>query len=125
MEKEKPLEKFFDDVLKTVKDGLDKLVDKTDQLTTIGRIKLDIMSVKRDIEKKFTDLGGRVYQLAVEQNEKEVLADGEVQNHFEKIKELQRRLTEKEKELEKAKQEAPEEAAAEEAAEAEAAETKS
>ncbi len=96
----KDLENLFEDVLNSVKDGLNKLAQKTDQLTQIGRIKLDIISIKRDIEKQFTDLGGRVYQLYRSKNE-DVLADEEVKGFINRIEELETRLEAKKEELEK------------------------
>ncbi|RMD95279.1 MAG: hypothetical protein D6814_13455 [Calditrichaeota bacterium] len=99
MEK-KDLENFFDDVVNTVKDGLNKLAEKTDQLTQMGRLKLDIISIKREIDKSFSELGGRVYQLAVKENASDVLEDSEVQAAFEKIKKLEERLAAKKEEME-------------------------
>ncbi|MDQ7066427.1 MAG: hypothetical protein Q9P90_19510 [candidate division KSB1 bacterium] len=96
----KDLENLFEDVLSSVKDGLNKLAQKTDQLTQIGRIKLDIISIKRDIEKQFTELGGRVYQLYRNKNE-DVLADDEVKGFINRIEELETRLEAKKEELEK------------------------
>ena len=91
MEK-KDLENFFDEVVTTVKDGLNKLAEKTDQLTQIGRLKLDIISLKREIEKNFAELGGRVYQLATEEDAKELYEKANqfmkrVSVEFERLKE--------------------------------------
>ncbi len=96
----KDLENLFDEVLTSVKDGLNKLAQKTDQLTQIGRIKLDIISIKRDIEKQFTDLGGRVYQLYRDKHE-DVLDDEQVKEYIQQIEELETRLEAKKEELEK------------------------
>ncbi len=96
----KDLENLFDEVLTSVKDGLNKLAQKTDQLTQIGRIKLDIISIKRDIEKQFTDLGGRVDQLYRDKHE-DVLDDEQVKEYIQQIEELETRLEAKKEELEK------------------------
>jgi len=101
MEK-KSLEGFFDDIVKTVQDGLTKLADKTDQLTQIGRLKLDIASIKRDIDKQSAVLGSRVYQLAVNEKKDAVLDDLEVKHQFEKLAALEDRLAAKKGELERA-----------------------
>ena len=92
MEKKETVEKFFDDVVKTVKVGFDKVVAKTDQLTHLGRLKMDIMSINRDIEKNYTELGTRVYLLIAKGNNTSVNEDNQVQSLNEKIDDLEERL---------------------------------
>lgn len=101
MEK-KSLEGFFDDIVKTVQDGLTKLADKTDQLTQMGRLKLDIVSIKREIEKQAAALGSRVYRLAVQEKNDAILDDPEVKSYFEKLSGLEDRLATKKAEMEQA-----------------------
>lgn len=112
----KDWENFVDEVLTAVKDGLNKLAQKTDQLTQIGRLRLDIISIKRDIEKEFTDLGGEVYRLATK-GTADVLDNETVKATIERIKKLEVRLEEKKAELEKlSKAEEQRSAASQEAA---------
>jgi hypothetical protein len=92
MEKKETVEKFFDDVVKTVKVGFDKVVAKTDQLTHMGRLKMDIMSINRDIEKKYTELGTRVYLLIAKGKNTSVNEDNQVHTVISKIEELEERL---------------------------------
>lgn len=92
MERKESVEKFFDDVVKTVKVGFDKVVAKTDQLTHMGRLKMDIMSINRDIEKKYTELGTRVFLLIAKGNNTSVNEDIQVKGFIGKIEELEERL---------------------------------
>ncbi|MFQ5632615.1 MAG: hypothetical protein ACE5I1_27925 [bacterium] len=123
MEKKESVEKFLDDVVKTVKVGFDKVVAKTDQLTHMGRLKMDIMSINRDIEKNYTELGTRVYLLIAKGKNTSVNEDNQVQSLIEKIEELEERLALKKDEYdhvarsEKQAAEAKENTAADETAE--------
>ncbi len=114
MEK-KDLENLFDEVVATVKDGLNRLAQKTDQLTQIGRIKLDIVSIKRDIEKQFSELGGRVYELWAEKAADNPLEDEQVKNYLSKVEELHKQLEAKKEELEKVSQQEAEKQSQEQA----------
>ena len=100
MEKKETVERFFDDVVKTVKVGFDKVVAKTDQLTHMGRLKMDILSIKRDIEKQYGSLGERVYELVAKQKQTEIEQDEQVKTAVGKIEELEERLALKNDEYE-------------------------
>lgn len=92
MEKKESMERFFDDVVKSVKVGFDKVVAKTDQLTHMGRLKMDIMSINRDIEKKYTELGTRVYLLIAKGKNTSVNEDNQVHAVIGNIEDLEERL---------------------------------
>ena len=51
---------LWDDIARTIREGVDTVVEKTEELTRIGRIKVDILNIKRKVEKNFSELGGRV-----------------------------------------------------------------
>ena len=94
---------LWDYLSKGLREGLAVLAEKTDEYTKIGRIKLEIISIKRDIEKLFTELGGKVYHLMVEQNDTNIASNEEIRGLIEKVKDLERRLQEKRQEIEKVK----------------------
>ncbi len=54
---------LWDDIAKTIREGVDTVVEKTEELTKIGKIKIDILNIKRNVQKNFSELGGRVYHL--------------------------------------------------------------
>jgi hypothetical protein len=94
---------LWEDITKTIKDGVDTFVEKTEELTRIGRIKVDILNIKRKIEKNFTELGGKVYNLIVEKNKTQVADDREVKAVLDRIKNLEKELRDKNVELTKVK----------------------
>ncbi len=91
---------LWDDIAKTIREGVDTVVEKTEELTRIGRIKVDILNIKRNIDKNFSELGGRVYHLLVEENKRQVAGDKEVKELLECIKILEKELNAKKAELE-------------------------
>jgi len=96
---------FIDDLSNALKKGISTIARKTDEYTKIGKIKVDIIGIKRDIDKKFNELGAKTYQLIVEQNNTKVAADEVVQKLIEEVKGLNRQLQEKKEELERVREE--------------------
>jgi len=96
---------FWDDLANLFKRGVSTVAKKTDEYTRIGKIKVDIIGIKRDIDKKFTELGGKTYQLIVEENNSRVASNEEVKAIIDSIKELNRKLDEKKDELQQVREE--------------------
>lgn len=94
---------LWDDIAKTIREGVDTVVEKTEVLTKIGKIKIDILNIKRNIEKNFSELGGRVYQLITKEKETEISTDKEAREVIECIKILEKELDNKKSELAKVK----------------------
>lgn len=90
-------------LLESIRDGFELVVDKTEEYGKIGKLKVDIFSIKRNIEKQFTELGGRVFELLTE--EKNVKTDDEVKKLVAEIKKLEEDLHQKEAEINKVKAE--------------------
>ncbi|RMF66201.1 MAG: hypothetical protein D6743_06775 [Calditrichaeota bacterium] len=90
---------LWDDIAKTIREGVDAVVEKTEELTKMGRIKVDILNIKRNIEKSFTELGGKVYHLLAEKNQTTVAEDKAVKEIIECIKLLEKELEAKNAEL--------------------------
>ncbi|MFQ5606164.1 MAG: hypothetical protein ACE5HS_23075, partial [bacterium] len=66
---------LWDDIAKTIREGVDTVVEKTEELTKIGMIKMDIINIKRNVDKNFSELGGKVYHLLVEENKAQIAND--------------------------------------------------
>ncbi len=94
---------LWDDIAKTIREGVDTVVEKTGELTKIGKIRIDILNIKRNIDKNFSELGGRVYQLITEEKETEISTDKEAREVIECIKILEKELDDKKSELAKVK----------------------
>ena len=84
------MSKLWDDIAKNIREGIDTVVEKTEELTKMGKIKVDIINVKRNIEKNFSELGGRVYHIIVEENSTKIAGDQEVKELIECIKILEK-----------------------------------
>jgi len=106
---------LWDDIAKTIREGVDTVVEKTEELTKIGKIKVDIINIKRNIEKNFSELGGKVYHLIVEEKKTQIAGDKEVKELIDCVKILEKELQDKNVELKniKSKDKVKEEAVAE------------
>lgn len=83
--------------------------DKAEELTKLGKIKLDIFQIKRDIEKKLTDLGGVAYELLNAPESTDIPSNAKVQSLVQEIKNLEQQLKVKEAQYEQVKAAAKEE----------------
>ncbi|MBM3263483.1 MAG: hypothetical protein FJY97_08685 [candidate division Zixibacteria bacterium] len=93
------LKQELDGPVGKVRKGLTDALDKAEDLTRKGRTALEVQTLKGEIRGQFTELGGRVHQLAVEEGVTDVLADGDVKGILQKIQELEQKIHLKEEEL--------------------------
>jgi hypothetical protein len=70
--------------------------DKAEEVTKLGKVKLDIFQIKRDIEKQFAELGGMVYKLILDKKTKDFEKNENVKSCLNIIKDLEKKLKEKE-----------------------------
>ena len=90
---------FWESVRKNVQQGLHTVSEKTDELTKIGRMKIEIIAVKRDIEKCFVELGGRVYELLQSEKKISINKNTDIQKLAEKISGFEDKLRQLEEEV--------------------------
>ena len=100
---------FWDDLSRVFKKSVSVVAKKTDEYTKIGKIKVDIIGIKRDIDKQFNALGANVYRLIVEESNTRVGSNEEVKEILDKVKELNKTLNEKKEELGKVREQYAEE----------------
>ncbi len=93
----------WDDLAKSLKEGVDTVVEKTEELTRMGKIRVEIINLNRQIEKLFADLGGKAYHLMVDEQKRQISGNPEVKDCIARIKELEEKLKLKEAELENVK----------------------
>ena len=74
--------------------------EKTEELSKIGKKKLDILQTKRNITKQFTELGGLIFEKCSKKDVKTVNITEEMREIVDKIKKFEAELEEREKELE-------------------------
>ena len=90
-------------LLDSIRDGLELVVDKTEEYSKIGKIKVDIFTIKRNIEKQLTELGGRTYDILTAKGDKEVADDDAVKKFVADIQSLEQQLRDKEANIDKVK----------------------
>ena len=95
---------LWDNIKKGLKDGIQSATDKTSEYTKIGRIKIDILGVKKEVEEKLLELGGRLYDLVVEKENYDIKNDKYIIQLIEQIKELENELKKYSEELNRIKE---------------------
>ncbi len=101
MEKEKSIDKYFDEAIRKINEGMNRIAAKTDELTRKGRIKFEIVGIKREIERYFNELGHAVFELSAEHAAEAIGGHEDVTSKIERIQELQRELEEKKAEYDR------------------------
>ncbi len=96
---------LWEDIKKTVKEGFSTAAEKTEEYTKIGKLKVDILNIKRNIDKTFTDLGRDVYSLMKGAKKSDVTKNEKVTNHISQIDELKAKLKAKEAEIDTVRKE--------------------
>ena len=69
--------------------------EKAEELTRLGKVKLDIFQINREIEKQFVKLGGIVYDMVSEQK-KNIESSESIISLVEEIRNLEKKLRKKE-----------------------------
>ena len=54
---------LWEDIKKKLKEGVTVAAEKTEEYTKIGKVKVEILNINRNIDKTFTNLGREVYTL--------------------------------------------------------------
>ncbi len=96
------MDTLWSKVKKNLVEWYEMAYDKTDEMARIGKKKVEITGLNRSIEKHFSEMGGRVYDLIVEQGHRgnRTADDDVVQRFVAEVKELESRLRRKEEEIE-------------------------
>lgn len=91
---------FFDSLSKAIKKGYNEISEKAEEVTKIGRIKLEIVATKRDIEKIFVELGGKYYEKYESSSKSKMFKDADVKELVEKVKGKEEKLRQLKEKLE-------------------------
>ncbi len=92
--------KLWEKIKDVVQEKASTVAEKTEEFTRIGRVKLEIAKIKRDITKSLAELGSETYNLINEEKGAEIAESDKVKRLVEDIKFLERKLEDKTKELE-------------------------
>ncbi len=97
--------KFWDDLKRTLKTGFNTAADKTEEYAKIGKIKVEIMNLKRTLDRHYTDLGKDVFEMLGKGKTEDVAGSAKVKDFISKIKALQMDMQKKDAEIEMVKKE--------------------
>ena len=86
------METTWNKIKKSVSEGFQNLSEKTNEMTQIGRLKIEIIAVKRDIERAFIELGGQVYHNLKSKHKDDLLSDQRIIKLVKDIKSLELKL---------------------------------
>jgi len=83
--------------------GFKSASDLTLEYTKIGRIRMETMAIKKEIEEKLIELGGRIYDETVRMDSEEIILDTKMKHTIQKLKDLEDDLLILNKKLEQLK----------------------
>lgn len=93
-------------IKKGLKDGATLSLEKIDEYTKLGKLKIDELAAKRKIDRHFTDIGQVVFDLLEEERGGEVANNTSIKKAAKGIKSLREDIVRIEAEIEKVQQEA-------------------
>jgi len=90
----------WEDVRKSINEFFATAAEKTDEFIKVGKRKISITEIKRNITSHYAELGGRVYHLIRRGEAAGIASDGEVESLVSRIQKLEDELKAKEIEIE-------------------------
>ena len=95
----------WDDIKLVLKEKFSFAAEKTEEYTKIGKVRVEILAVKKNLDKAYKKLGEESYTV-LSKDKKNTLLDNEaVKELMKEIKTLQTTIKDKEKEIESIKEE--------------------
>lgn len=91
---------LWEDIKKTVKEGVSVAAEKTEEYTKIGKLKVEILNMKRNIDKTFTELGRETYTLLKGSKKGDLAKNEKLKNLLTRIDEQKAALKGKEAAIE-------------------------
>jgi hypothetical protein len=91
---------MWEDLKKSVKEGLSTAAAKTEEYTKIGKAKLDMMNLNKSLNGALQDLGLEVYTQITEGSKVQPAQNPKVKGFIEKINQVKQSIREKETEIE-------------------------
>lgn len=90
---------MWEKIKKGLKDGAALSMEKIEEYTKLGKLKIEEFSAKRKIERNFVDIGERVFELISDDKGSEIEKDILVCNAIDNIKNLREEIVEIEKKM--------------------------
>lgn len=98
------MESLWDRIREGLREGFLTAAEKTEELAKVGKGKIDLVTIRRKIERTFAELGGKVYHMVIEEKTTAITDSEEVKQLINKVKDLEQQLKEKEAEIQRAKE---------------------
>ena len=96
---------LWDDVKNAIVDGYVYASDKAEEVTQIGRAKVEILKLNRQMARLMGDMGGRVFEMFESDEQAAIPDDESLVDSVGKIRGFQKDISKWEKEIETAKAE--------------------
>ncbi|MFP4013096.1 MAG: hypothetical protein ACLFVQ_03350 [Chitinispirillaceae bacterium] len=90
---------MWEKVKKSLKDGATMSMEKIEEYTKIGKLKVEEMSAKRKIERNFMDIGERLYDLVEGGKDMAVADDLAIKKAVENVNTLKAEIAEIERKI--------------------------
>jgi carbon monoxide dehydrogenase subunit G len=100
------MDQVWEKIKKGLKDGAALSMEKIEEYTKIGKLKIEEMAAKRKIERNFVDIGERAFELIVDGKGGEIEGDLTVKKAIENIKGLRQELVALDERIKAASEEA-------------------
>lgn len=82
---------------------------RSEELTRVGRVRIDIAGIRRNVDKAYRDLGEKVYNMITVEINFDIANNEEVKELIGRVRSLQEELKVREEELERLREERREE----------------
>ncbi|MBN1308595.1 MAG: hypothetical protein JXA18_11795 [Chitinispirillaceae bacterium] len=88
------MDNMWEKIKKSLKEGASLSMEKIEEYTKLGKLKVEEMAAKRKIERNFVDIGERVFDLIEEGKGSAVADDLSIKKAFENITALREEIAE-------------------------------
>ncbi len=95
----------WDKIKKNLMESLSLAIDKTEELTSVGRIKLEILQIEHRLDEKFAELGKYIFRNFPDSKKRSIPIDEKIRSMVKELKELEAEMHKKEQQLGKIKRE--------------------
>lgn len=88
------MDNMWEKIKKSIRDGATVSMEKIEEYTKLGKLKVEEMAAKRKIERNFMDIGERAFDLMENQKGTDITGDLSVKKSVENIYSLREELAE-------------------------------
>ena len=93
------MDNVWERIKKSLKDGAALSMEKIEEYTKVGKLKIEEFAAKRKIERNFVDIGERTFELLTDDKAAEIEKDILICNAIDNVKSLREELVELDKKI--------------------------